>query len=359
MTLSDQIIRVAEHLGIPLYTGATDVAAVPTDPHDLDLCTRLCNDGWRKFYNANPKGWNWVLPTFTITFDPTGLGSQCVGAAGGTMTVNVVGGSTYLACAVAVGTPGVVVITGTSFAAGTLFVPTGMVEVYGISAGQQYALLPTGAANTYYIYDNAADAIAAGTTGRMALTGCPWAYYMPDGFYGQILGKMIYDANTGHLDITQCDSQTIRSKYAVADVSGYPTLYSIEPLAGADVRRWQMLVWPKPYSPDNLTGRCRIYPNKLTQLTDMPNAGPQFDEAIMAAILAEADDQRNDRSGAMETKWKAALASAIIIDNRAAPAHLGDYGGRGLRDRSGFSPEALWNTGVDSYNSGNGTTYNS
>jgi hypothetical protein len=75
LTFRDLQIRVAEYLGVADYSGGT--AAPPSDPHDLELVKRLVNDGYRRFIAANPR-WQWLTPLITITFDPTGAGSQCV-----------------------------------------------------------------------------------------------------------------------------------------------------------------------------------------------------------------------------------------------------------------------------------------
>lgn len=75
LTFSEMCIRVAEYLGVAKYSGGA--ALIPTDAHDLDLCKRLVNDGYRKFFTAQPE-WNWLQPIHAITFDPDGSGSQCV-----------------------------------------------------------------------------------------------------------------------------------------------------------------------------------------------------------------------------------------------------------------------------------------
>ena len=75
MTFGELIIRVAEYLGVANYDSGA--AAIPTDAHDLDLCKRLVNDGFRRFVNANPR-WQWLNLNFDITFDPDGVGAQCV-----------------------------------------------------------------------------------------------------------------------------------------------------------------------------------------------------------------------------------------------------------------------------------------
>jgi hypothetical protein len=260
LTFEDLILRLAEYLSLAYYGASGDEKAqVPTDAHDLDLCKRLVNDGYRRFYNSNP-AWNWTDRLFSITFDP----------------------------------------------------------------------------------DAAGDGVVDGEN---------WRYYMPDGFYGHMLGRMTYPENQGYLDLTECAEDVIRSLYAESDISGYPSKYAIRPLHGDDRRRWEMIVWPKPTSSHTITGRCRIYPNKLVELTDTPNAGQQFDEAILAAVLAEAEKTREGTAGVMESAWAEALVRAVAIDQKTAPRRVGDYGpGRGR------VPGRVY-TGVDSYTNADGNTF--
>lgn len=65
LTFQDLILRVAEYLGVADYSGGT--AAVPTDPHDLDVCKRLVNDGYARFLTE--KEWFFLEVTMTITPD--------------------------------------------------------------------------------------------------------------------------------------------------------------------------------------------------------------------------------------------------------------------------------------------------
>ena len=260
LTFNDLILRTAEFLGLALYgADGTTAADIPTNAHDLDLCHRLVNDGYRRFYNSNPQ-WNWTNQLFTITFDSEAAG----------------------------------------------------------------------------------DKIVDGDASR---------YYMPDGFYGHLLSPFTYAENTGSRDITEVAEDVIRSRFATSTVSGYPVEYAIRPLHGGDKRRWEVLFWPRPGSDYVVNARCRIYPNKLIELTDVPNAGFQFDEAILAACLCEAEAQREDTTGIKAAKWAEALMAAVAVDQQTSPRRLGDYGGGAQRNERYY-------TGVDGYYSGgvaNGT----
>lgn len=257
LTFQDFIVRVAEFLGVADYTSTT--AGVPTDAHDLEVCERMVNDGFRRFYNSAPL-WNWALPTFSITFDSEG-------------------------------------------------------------------------------------------TGPLNVESSAWRYFMPDGFFGDLHGPITYAENTNFVQIEETREDRIRELRATSDASGYPRLYAIRPLSGDEKRRWELIVWPDPSSDYTITGRCRLYPNKMTELTDRPNAGIQFDEVILAAALAEAERQREDASGIQESHFAEALVRAMAMDQRSAPNSLGDYGGRN-------SPSAgRVYTGVDTYTNLDGTVH--
>lgn len=258
LTFNDYILRVAEYLGVSSYAGGT--AAIPTDAHDLEVCKRVVNDGWRRFYNSHAD-WNWVNQMFTITFDP-----------------------------------------------------------------------------------DATDPL-------VNVDGENWRYYMPEGFYGLVIAPFTYAENSGRIDILQVPEDLIRSKYAQSTVSGYPTEYAMRPLSGDDARRWEVIFWPQPSSALVVTGRIAVYPNKLTELTDQPNAGFQFDEAILAACMAEAEIQREDTAGLMDGRWKAASQRAVNLDKRSAPKSLGDYGSGNPRYHGRIYD------GVDTYTNMDGTVH--
>lgn len=76
MTFSDLILEVAEAAGIAYYGASADEEAqIPTDAHDLALCKRVVNKGFRDFIaNGPPNGWRWMRKIARITFAPDGDG---------------------------------------------------------------------------------------------------------------------------------------------------------------------------------------------------------------------------------------------------------------------------------------------
>lgn len=236
LTFNDMILRVAEYLGVADYSGGA--AAIPTDAHDLDVCKRMVNDGWRRFVNSNPK-WNWLTPLSSVVFDPTGLGSQCV----------------------------------------------------------------------------ASD---------------PSRYYLADGWYGHLVNYWTYDSTGPRVQIGIVDEAVIRQMYAASGtVTGNPRLAAHRPLAAASggfSKRWEVIFYPTPSAAFTVSVRARLYADKLTGLTDVTIAGFQFDEAVLLAGLAEAERQRNDKSGVQEQQFADALKRAIGIDMESQPRKLGYNG---------------------------------
>lgn len=267
LTFADMIIRVAEYLGVADYSGGA--AAIPTDAHDLDVCKRMVNDGYRRFVNGYSK-WNWLNPLVDVTFDPTGLGSQCVNSD-------------------------------------------------------------------------------------------PDRYYLPDGWYGHLQNFWTYGIDGPRIRLDVTDEARIRQLFSASGgTTGNPSLAAHRPLAaaaGGFAKRWEVIFWPVPSAVYTVSIRARLYADKLSALTDYTIAGFQFDEAVVMAGLAEAERQRNDKSGVQAQQYADALKRAIEIDNESLPRKLGvnadgsdGFGSRGGRP-SNYGQ-------VDSYTQLDGTVFN-
>lgn len=177
-----------------------------------------------------------------------------------------------------------------------------------------------------------------------------WRYYLPDGFF-QIIGPLTYEENSGYKEMKEVQPSKIEALRAESDTSGYPVMYAIRKIAGDPLRRWELLVWPEPTSDETIIGHCRVYPNKLVENNDVPNCGPEFDEAILAACKYVAETEIDEAPTGWDQRYRDALASAIAFDRRNAPKRLGNYGG-GTNLRFGQVY-----TGVDTYTTLDGTSY--
>lgn len=309
LQFQDLIIRVAEFLGIAYYGAAGNQAAqVPVDAHDLDLCQRLVNDGYRKFTNANPN-WTFLTPLFTITFSAAYRGTaqsgttttitdtklvQPSGVAFVGMTIGITGGTGYGQSA-----------TITGYNAGTGVITFNAMTTAPDSTSQ-YSIAPATCVN--------------GDNSR---------YYMPDSFYGSTLTPWTYDSAGPRIRIETINEGRIRELLAGATYTGTPRLVAIRPIqatAATTGKRWEAVFYPAPFSAYNVTARLRLYPDKLVNLTDTPICGFEHEEALLESILSEAEKQRNDTIGIHAQAYGEALARSMNTDKQSAPRRLGDYG---------------------------------
>jgi hypothetical protein len=306
LAFQDLILRVAEFLGIADYSGG--VAGVPTDPHDLDLCKRLVNNGYRKFTNANPN-WQAITPTLTITFSPIYRGTA---QAATTTTIT----DTLL-----------VQPAGVSFVGMTIGI-TG-----GTGINQSSTITGYNPATGVITFN--AMAIAPDTTSQYSIApatcvnGDNSRYFLPDNFYGQLVYPFTYDSVGPRIRIETIHEGRIRELLAGARYSGTPRLVAFRPLATSAAstgQRWEAIFYPAPNQAYNVTCRYRTYPAALTNLTDRHIFGFEYDEAVLLAALSEAEQQRNDTVGIQTQLYNEALQRALKIDGGSTPRRLGDYG---------------------------------
>jgi hypothetical protein len=328
MTFGDLVIRVAEYLGIADYSGGA--AAAPSDAHDLDLCKRYVNDGYRSFINSYQR-WQFLTPLFTISLSPNYNG-----------TATAVGSTTTLKDTART--------EATGFFNGYTIWFTG-----GTGAGQ--TALVSGYSSVTQTFTFGAVAIAPDTTTTyevapsQCVAGDSRRYYMPDGFYGSFINPFTPPPNGGYPNVNLVNEELIREMYAGASAAGYPTYAGVRPLqalATSSGKRWEVVFWPTPSTSYVLTARCRVYPDKMVNLTDKHICGPQFDEAIMASALAESERSRNDASSYHADNASKRIASAILLDKEAAPKRQGGYGDRSDDVRLPMRPYGY--KGVDTYN---------
>lgn len=184
--------------------------------------------------------------------------------------------------------------------------------------------------------------------------GEAWRYHMPDGFYGHMIGWFTYPHGEGRVKIEQASELRVRELRAASDATGTPAVGAIRriPIKVGDeaARCWELVVWPTPSSSVVITGAARLYANKLLEDEDRPNCGFVFDEAVLAAMLAEAERTKEDSTGEQEAHWAEALVRAIAIDQQSTPRRLGSYGPGG-----GDLPLRTYS--VDAYIQLDGTTF--
>lgn len=335
MGFQDFIIRVAEYLGIADYGSSGGVAAgVPTDAHDLDLCKRLVNDGWRRFVGAQAR-WNWMSPLISLNLVPATLGTvQSATSTTFTDTNRTEGTNVWTGATVAI-------LTGTG--AGTSQTVASNTSGGVFTMTSAWPVTPD-STSTYNLIPASSQLVDPTDNSR---------YYMPDGFYGQIIGFWTYPAQGPRLKIQNCNENHIRQLYAASgSVTGNPWLAAHRPVArtvGPYQQRWEVLFYPTPLTAYTIQARIRVYPNKLVNLTDRTSAGFEFDEAVLAACFAEAEAQRMDKPGPKAQSYTDVISRAIGIDRANSPKRLG-YNGDRSDDAYGPGRRPLNYYSVDTYN---------
>ena len=247
LTFRDLIIRVAEYLGVADYSSGA--AAIPTDAHDLDLCKRLVNDGYARFFNE----YKWEFLNVMMQLTPDGIN---------------------------------------------------------------------------YRFD------------------------LPLDFQGEFLTKWTYPQAGPANFLDEVSVYQIQQMRAGMASSGYAYLYAIHPKDNVDetttTARYQVDFFPTPPNTATLTARYRRLPMKLTNLTDRSVAGPQHDQTVRQAALAEAELQRYGQSGPMEDKYQNLLSASIKRDVRSVPKTVGAM--IDCSDERGRLGNGVWPNAVITYN---------
>lgn len=317
LTFDDFRIRVAEYLGIA-YLGAdgTQAAQIPVDAHDLDLVTRIVNDGYRRFIGENPK-WNFLNVPFSFNFVAQYSGTATSGSV--TTLIDSSQANVY---------------------ADNFFVGYGLrvthadqsVTVYTITAS-------TGTSGTLTF--TSSTAVAAGDTYELAaataVEGQNYRYYLPDDFYGILLTPFTYEPGGPRLTINVISESEMREIRAGANTSGTVsacTFRAVNTTNTSSGKRWEVMFWPSPNGTSRITAIYKRFPSKLTTGTDKSIAGFEHDDTILAACVAEAERQRGDKLQEREQMYQSKLAASVGLDQRATPTRSRDFGDRS-EDRVG------------------------
>jgi hypothetical protein len=331
LTFTNMQLRVAEFLGIALNSGSSAVA-VPTDAHDLDLVKRLVNDGYRRFVNSHPY-WNFLMPLLSIQFElPVHEGSVTTASGGGEF------------------------YDSTLTEADDTYVDYTLRFDDGDVAEEYQTITNHFSSNGRIITGSFTEAPAVGDTFHIAhpshVEGETHRYWLPQGFYGELLGSFTYEPKgpTHRIDIV--DERTIRELRASSRTTGDPSVCAIRSLRNslADSTnnvRWEVMFYPTPTTRYKVYSRGRIYPDQLSATTDVTVCGYQHDEAVMACAYAEAELHRDGIRGSQNQAAEEAIRRAIFIDQSASPRRLGDYGDKTEMRASSRRP---WFNGVDMYN---------
>jgi hypothetical protein len=332
LTFTNMQLRVAEFLGIALNSGSSAVA-VPTDAHDLDLVKRLVNDGYRRFVNSHPY-WNFLMPVFNIQLEPY--------LYEGTIT-SVTNSSEFFDTSLIGETEDV-------YSGNYLRFDSGELE------GEYQLISNNISATGRLVTAPFSDAPEEGDSFHIAhsthIEAEGYRYYLPQGFYGELLGSWTYEPAGPTHRISVVEERVIRELLSSSVTTGDPSIAAVRAVPNSLIDathgvRWEALFYPVPTTAYKVYNRARVYPDQLTSSTDVTVCGYQHDEAVMACAYAEAELHRDGIRGSQNQAAEEAIRRAIFIDQSASPRRLGDYGDKTEMRASSRRP---WFNGVDMYN---------
>lgn len=258
LSIEDLILRVAREVGVAYYgSSGQDIAMVPIDVHDLDLCKRIVNDGIRMFIaSAPPSGWRWMRRKLSVTMTST----RETGTADSTSSATLVDltlADTYTSdddlkdwwiyITSGTGDGSYAQITGYTALTGTITV-SDWLDSRGNADGTDPVT-----DDTYAI------------TPVETVDGDIHRYPLPENFGGSADGPITYAADTNHSTIIDwVDESFIRQRRSITTTTGYPRHAAIAPLepyaSGAGpTRRFELLLEPEPTSSDTIVFPYSLY----------------------------------------------------------------------------------------------------
>jgi hypothetical protein len=176
----------------------------------------------------------------------------------------------------------------------------------------------------------------------------PSRYYLPDGVMGAPNSPWTYSVTGPRKRIDTVDEAIIRELIANSgSTSGDPIFVCHRPLETTSnsqaAQKWEAVFWPIPTSNSQIIqSKVRLFPPELTDGLAVPIGSPIYDDAILAACMAEAEKKVDDSMGIHNPYFeKVAVPKAVMIDSQLTPRTLGSTGNGDRRS---------WYSGVDTYN---------
>jgi hypothetical protein len=269
LSIEDLVLRVARESGIAFHgADGQERAMIPVDPHNLDQCLRVVNEGVRLFITSTPKaGWRWMRRTMSVTMTAT----RVTGAADSGDSITLVDASLTDAYPTdgdltgwfiyIDGSGSYAQITDYTGATGTITV-AGWLDVAGNIGG---------------VSPDAADTFAI--TPVETVGGDIHRYPLAENFGGSVDGEISYEANTNHAThIDWVDESFIRRRRSVTVTTSYPLWAAIKPLepytSGAGpARRFEILFSPSPVSDDTILFPYSAYHNEVRLISGEASSG--------------------------------------------------------------------------------------
>lgn len=163
----------------------------------------------------------------------------------------------------------------------------------------------------------------AGTVG-----GDAGRYYLPLWWTDVPRRPWTYSASPFFCPIPWVDESRVlenRSRYTGA---GMPQMVCSRRLTREEspAGGYEAVFWPSPSDTHTVETTVRANPPALTALDERPFAPSAFDFALLASVLARAEQDRYRTKGSRWEDWQVALAQAIELDRMSAPPTIGYVG---------------------------------
>ncbi len=263
LTFEELISRVAEEGGIAYHgSSGQERYMVPIDPHDLDMCKRIVNDGIRMFISDSPPtGWRWMRRIASVTMTATRTTGTADAGTNATTLVDATLTDThdtnddlndYFAY----------ILTGTG--AGSYAQITDYVAATGTCTVADWLDANGNAGGTDPTTGSTFAITPVETVG-----GNISRYPLPENFGGDPAGRIEYASSTNHASIIDWrDEAFIRAKRAVTVITGYPRYAAIrqfEPVtsSASAKRRFELILDPQPVASDTVEFPYSLHFNSL------------------------------------------------------------------------------------------------
>jgi hypothetical protein len=177
-------------------------------------------------------------------------------------------------------------------------------------------------------------------------------YDLPEDF-GAILGPLTWSSASGNsrIEIPIVGEGMIRAARQGNATTGRPVraaerMKTYDPAMGT---RHELLFDPIPDGEYVFSYASSIIPNALDAVNKYPLGGAQFAELLIAACLAVAESRYRKGEVDKRNEYDLALQSAIHVDLRSVPDHLGRFGSGESRGTRGHASRRM-TTGSYYYN---------
>ena len=258
---------------------------------DLTECKRIVNEAYLGFLGL--RDWSFLTPAATITLWTDIAVAAAVTVACSLTTMTATGGTPFY-----------------SSMAGATITVTGI----GTRTVVSYTSSTVLTIDTTFATSHTFSFTANGT------------YGLPDDF-GTLVDRFTWPDGAPYAPLKWRTAEYIRNQRAIETGScGDPIYAALSPRPWVNTlgQRWNLEVWPTPSQNRVLHYRYRRNPESMTSDTEYPWGGPRIAPAILAAVKAAAEQEKNRVRGPHTEQYeKINLPAALEMDIGQGPTILG------------------------------------